>query len=563
MSSDAQGLTAPRVPLTIGVIGHRDLRSDEVAAITSSIRDVLVSYRDRFPLTPILLLSSLAQGADRLAAEACAGLQSVALVAVLPLAIADYELDFSEPGDLESFRRCLARSEHVVQADDFIKSTARVSSDLGTTPESARAYAYQRCARFISDQSHVLIAVWDGESPEFAGGTADTVHYRLASTERLPDERQTSLWSAETGVLLQIPALRTSSVSVSSGQNATLTGAAGPRVIDENFDQQQWNMMTPDPVANRIEFINERMVSGGLSRCPRSVTQAVMSIADAHASLQQVRYRRRAASVLIVGVCTLVLVHGEQSIAERWLVGPALIALSVTGVLWFGLARSNVKDKFQQSRVLAEGTRVQSAWLATGVRVCPSDHYLQGQPEVDWIRRAMRSAWLADQIESAGEETSSAAYEWMQGQLDYFDGSSDREGAIARNRLKAQRYRSLTIAGLVLALLGIAMDAMRFVTGDGSATAISGIGQVAWEVGLATAAASAAYGYLLAFDEIDRQYTFAAATYRRGLSDLEHLCAHAPKTHRIHEVVEIVGLESLRETASWLALNRDRSVRPL
>jgi hypothetical protein len=423
--------------------------------------------------------------------------------------------------------------------------------------------AYQRCARFISDQSHVLIAVWDGEPPEFPGGTSDTIHYRLASAERLPDEQPTSLWSAEAGVLLQIPALRTSSVSASSGQNATLTGAAGPRVINENFDQQQWLTTTPDPVAGRIEFINERIVSGGLSTSLRSVTQAVMNIADDHASLQQVRYRRRAASVLIVGVCTLVLVHGEQSIAERWLVGPALIALSVTGVLWFGLARSNVKDKFQQSRVLAEGVRVQSAWLATGVRTCPSDRYLQGQPDVEWIRRAMRSAWLADRIESAGEETSAAAYEWMRGQLDYFDGSSDRRGATARNCLKAQCYRRLTIAGLVLALLGIAMDAMRFVTGDGSATAISGIGQVAWEAGLATAAASAAYGYLLAFDEIDRQYMFAAATYRRGLSDLDQVHDHASNSHRINEVVEFVGLESLRETASWLALNRDRSVRPL
>ncbi len=156
MSGDAGGMTAPLVPLTIGVIGHRDLHSDAVAAITSSIRDVLVSYRDRFPLTPILLLSSLAQGADQLAVEACQGLESVRLIGILPLAVDDYELDFPESGDLAEFRRCLASCESVVLADDLTASMSRVLSDPAPTAESARDMAYQRCARFISDQSHVL-----------------------------------------------------------------------------------------------------------------------------------------------------------------------------------------------------------------------------------------------------------------------------------------------------------------------------------------------------------------------------------------------------------------------
>ena len=109
----------------------------------------------------------------------------------------------------------------------------------------------------------------------------------------------------------------------------------------------------------------------------------------------------------------------------------------------------------------------------------------------------------------------------------------------------------------------MAIDALRFITGDGSATTASDLGQVAWEVGLATAAASAAYGHLLAFDEIDRQYTFAATTYRRGLSDLARLRGHDLTPYRIQAIVELVGLEALRESGSWLALNRDRSVRPI
>ena len=564
MSGDAGGMTAPLVPLTIGVIGHRDLCSDEVAAITSSIRDVLVSYRDRFPLTPILLLSSLAQGADQLAVEACQGLESVRLIGILPLAVDDYERDFPESGDLDEFRRCLASCESVVLADDLTASMSRAMSDPAPTAESARDMAYQRCARFISDQSHVLIAVWDGEPPEFPGGTSDTIHYRLASTERLTDDGRASLWPAEPGVLIHIPAARPARGSGTPGLGLAMAGTSRPRLIDEDFQQKQWNETIQDPHADRIEFLNLRSLAGGLPRGPLSVTQSIMNLADAEASIHQVQYRRRAASVVLAGICTLVLIHFEQSFAQRWLIGPALIAVTATGVLWFCLTRTNAKDKFQQSRALAEGARVQSAWLAAGVRSCPSDYYLQGQPDTSWIRRTMRSAWLADRIGSEAIQSPwRAANEWIQGQLDYFEGSSDRAGAIARNRIKARKYRLLTRAGVVLALLGMAIDAVRFITGDGSATATSDLGQVAWEVGLATAAASAAYGHLLAFDEIDRQYTFAAATYRRGLSDLVRLHDHDRNSNRIQKIVELVGLAALHETASWLALNRDRSVRPL
>lgn len=564
MSGDAEGLTAPLVPITIGVIGHRDLRSDEVGAITSSIRDVLVSYRDRFPLTPVLLLSSLAQGADQLAVEACQGLEAVRLIGVLPLAIDEYELDFPESGDLDEFRRCVTSCESVVLADDLIAFTSRVASDPAPPAESARDMAYRRCARFISDQSHVLIAVWDGGPPEFPGGTSDTIHYRLASAERLTDDGRASLWPAEPGALIHIPATRPARGSSTTDLSLAMTGAPLPRLIDEGFRQEQWNETIQDPHAERIEFLNERSLAGGLSRGRLSVSQSIMNLADAEASIHQVQYRRRAASVVLAGVGTLVLFHFEQSFAQLWLIGTAVIAVTATGVLWFRLTRTNAKNKFQQSRALAEGARVQSAWLAVGVRSCPSDYYLQGQPDTSWIRRAMRSAWLADRIGSeAIQNPWSAANEWIQGQLDYFEGSSDCAGAIARNRVKARKYRLLTRAGVVLALLGMAIDALRFITGDGSATATSDLGQFAWEVGLATAAASAAYGHLLAFDEIDRQYTFAAATYRRGLSDLARLRGHARNSNRIQNVVELVGLAALHETASWLALNRDRSVQPL
>jgi hypothetical protein len=96
--------------------------------------------------------------------------------------------------------------------------------------------------------------------------------------------------------------------------------------------------------------------------------------------------------------------------------------------------------------------------------------------------------------------------------------------------------------------------------------AISVLCKAGWEVELATdtatANASAAYGNLLAFDEINRQYNVSAGTYRRGQLDLACLRGDETNPYLTQAIVELVGLEVLREAGSWLALNQDRSVRP-
>src|SRR5438128_7465217 len=98
------------LPLVVGITGHRDLRDQDHDALASSVRALFADLRRRYEATPLVLLSPLAEGADRLAARVALE-EGVRLVVPLPLPPPLYEADFGAPGSLDEFRSLLARAE--------------------------------------------------------------------------------------------------------------------------------------------------------------------------------------------------------------------------------------------------------------------------------------------------------------------------------------------------------------------------------------------------------------------------------------------------------------------
>jgi hypothetical protein len=50
------------LPLVVGVTGHRDMQSEDVPTLEGTVRRAFEGIRRRCPDTPIILLSSLAEG---------------------------------------------------------------------------------------------------------------------------------------------------------------------------------------------------------------------------------------------------------------------------------------------------------------------------------------------------------------------------------------------------------------------------------------------------------------------------------------------------------------------
>ncbi len=145
-------------PFVVGVVGHRELAPDPVEAVQDALREVAGAHPAPRRL---VVLSSLAEGADRLLAAAILRADPTAsLQVILPLEPDDYMADFPTDPSKREFRTLLARA-------------ARIRF----TEAAPRPEAYARAGRAVADGCDLLLALWDGEGARGPGGTAETVAY--------------------------------------------------------------------------------------------------------------------------------------------------------------------------------------------------------------------------------------------------------------------------------------------------------------------------------------------------------------------------------------------------
>src|SRR4051812_39076652 len=107
MSSTSTRAQGP-LPLVIGVTGHRDLRPEDLDTLRARVDEIFAQLEETCPHTPLILLSSLAEGADRLVARVALE-HGARLIAPLPLRRELYEADF--PETVGEFRTLYERAD--------------------------------------------------------------------------------------------------------------------------------------------------------------------------------------------------------------------------------------------------------------------------------------------------------------------------------------------------------------------------------------------------------------------------------------------------------------------
>src|SRR3954454_12699120 len=157
---DADAKVDKRAPLIFGISGHRDLVESDLPELRRQLDTVFAAFCAAHPHHRFELLSPLAEGADRLAAEVALA-RGISLRVPMPMAQGDYEKDFPDRESLEEFRRLLkaAQASWVVQTE---------KDSAGAT---LRDRQYAAVGDYIAQASHVLILLWDGEQNDKVGGT--------------------------------------------------------------------------------------------------------------------------------------------------------------------------------------------------------------------------------------------------------------------------------------------------------------------------------------------------------------------------------------------------------
>jgi hypothetical protein len=170
-------MTTSMPPLTISVTGHRDLRPEDVPVLEGLVRTIVAGVAENNPQTPLVVLSPLAEGADRLVARVAMSL-GARLIVPLPLPRALYEQDFESETSRAEFRALIDAAESVFELPIVAGNTLQGIAE----PGEQRNRQYAQVGAYVARRSHVFLALWDGVTNGAAdkpGGTAEVVRFRL------------------------------------------------------------------------------------------------------------------------------------------------------------------------------------------------------------------------------------------------------------------------------------------------------------------------------------------------------------------------------------------------
>ena len=143
--------------ITIGVTGHRILT--ELEKINVGVDEALRRIEQAFPAQPLTIISSLAEGADRLVALRVLAHTNARLVVPLPLSKSDYMTDFESAESKEEFLYLLNEADEVIELP----------------PAPTRNEAYDAAGSYVLEHCDVLITIWDGQGAQGQGGTGAIV----------------------------------------------------------------------------------------------------------------------------------------------------------------------------------------------------------------------------------------------------------------------------------------------------------------------------------------------------------------------------------------------------
>ena len=548
------------LPVVFGITGHRDIRPEDEPVLTAAVRGIFERFRTAYPNTPLVLLSPLAVGADRLVARVAIALE-IPFRVPMPLEEAEYRKDFDAAANAE-FDELLAAAD-----GRYAMPFADDNDATNVSDRARRARQYSLVGTHVARVSHVLIALWNGKVSESVGGTASVVDFRRYGTRGTFEDRSALLDAPLTGAVYQVVTPRRSDPQTDrpAGTIVVKTRRAD---LDEAHDPFA-------PLYARIERFNRDRAEFRRDAGAASLSLGLKETASKLASRFQTRYRRALDLIYVsttFGAIALAFAHADT---PRYTLALAYCALIAVAYAAYVVAdRGAWKDRSIEYRALEMGMLIQHVWDTVGLGASAADFYLRIQrSEFDWIRDAIRTVHHLER--EAPPDTKRGvvvAHDFVAGQRAFFASSSEH------NRKLCERFERVTdvafwlggAATLVLLVVSIG-HLLPTALSDALAPALS----LVWRHGdsciraiavfTIVAAVSHEYAVRRAFHTLARRYAAVLQLYERALEILD--AAHdAPFVERLgvtREVIREVGKEALAENGEWLLMQRELPVELL
>jgi hypothetical protein len=401
-----------QVPITlrIGVTGHRELADPSalIPAIHQAIHGITERLLGSGARPQLLVISALAEGADRLVAREVLTEPGAELEAVLPRPPGDYLDDFGTEESRAEFIELLSGASAVWQVP--------VSKTQGS--------GYEQAGRYVVDSSDAVIALWDGEPPRGQGGTATVVAY--AQRQRVP-----LVWVPTTGRSAPVYRLddqRFRSINEAARELREYNAVTIPQfplraskargLLEPAASQPESLRRVRERVADWVVpyFVRANFLASRLERWFKVMSAAIFGMA--------------AAAVVIVAA------QATFKLNPLWIMIEVILLLILLGAPLFS-RHQRVLDRWISYRFLAERLR-SSYFLALAGPGSSSDRPRRpayvSDPSEAWIRRALTEIIDRRPHVRMGPSDLAALRHylsevWIGGQIRYHRKAARRQGA--------------------------------------------------------------------------------------------------------------------------------------
>ena len=541
--------------MVIGVTGHRDLRSSDLPVYRAQVVEFFELLQARYPATPLRIVSAMAAGADRLVAQIALD-RGYELIVPLPLSPDDYERDF--PDSVQEFRSMLQR---VPPEGIFIWPR----SDGGDPqewcePQSARDQQYRGVGTFVVQQSHILLALWDGVPDDSSAGTSGMVGLKLGRSGAAAVSGGTALDPDDSGPVFRVHAVR-------AGSTARLV-----QQVSWLFPQDN-EVEIFHTVCSRIDRFNcepaRSHILSKLADVAASLIPGIVGSADADPKLstafavadrlaahyQRITHRVLRLTIALAAMMALSLEFYAEIAALRVvpLVYLMLFACLTLILVWH--RRLDAQGRYLDYRALAEGLRVQFYWRLAGLADTASSSYLRKQlDELRWIREALRATGAVPPPALAQPDVALKC--WVHGQAGYY---AERARLHERRSRRMEHWSSVSIgvgllaAGGLVILWNVLERSAVWHHGTVFAMVFAPIVAALWET----------YSERSGARTQANQFARFAAIFRRAERFIDKLESGQSTPERRQSELALLhelGREALIESADWVLLLRERPI---
>lgn len=562
------------VPLVVAVTGHRDLVPAEMPLIRSRVRDCLFALRYEYPSRIIVVMTALAEGADRLVAEEALAL-GMPLSVVLPMPRAIYERDFATAESRRQFADLCDAASDLFELPLAPGNTERNIDEQG--PGRARQYA--QLGVFLCAHCHLLLALWDGKESDQLGGTSHVVKFHHHDVMPGYTPRATasklSLTEDESDLVYHVVCSRNRPDGAPAPGLKPLdafwftTDEDCPRSADMPARHrsvfQHTNEFSREAQANSERIDSERysLLSGDQATL---LPPGLWDINQAFCAADwlAIQYQKKVVRTLkATHACVLLTGIGYITYTDLTALY-FLVALTVGAMLaWVGInaiaGRGAWHRKYLDYRTLAEGLRVQFYWAAAGVTSgnvskFAHDNFLQMQDaELGWIRNVMRVAGTECDVQPnlAPAGLHFALQEWIgddrSGQLGYYRSKSRQR---IREHERTQLAGRIGIGATIIAMGALAVLGP-WIPMDAQQPLIYAVGMVLLAVGVRQS-----YAKSTAESELIKQYEFMYRIFRNARRRIDAADGDADR----RRLLKVLGDAALEEHAEWILIHRERSL---